>query len=441
MGEFAKRSIRFISIFMALALAAFGLSPASAASAKLGKAELQAAFIKSSKTAMATGMVYTPPAFGGLFSYKMVYAPKNTTMPGNLAVSMTVLGISSAVIYQASQDSALSGNLARVQLTKLNASNSSVYPDEAGLAIGVPNENGETLLEYEVTKPSSNSVHVHMVTSNPSQFDSTEEPTDITSDTTYTITDGLVTRVEESSSDLYMPGDGPQVSEFDFSAKAIKTEFAKAATSWTSTHLDSTTKKLGTKLTAAFMASKKAALKYGVTITDTTTADGGYPQVAIYDPSTKRSVSIAYATKKKLAAVGFSSVPDDIGLSWLNLLGVGIFQNKSIIYNTKTRTYSLTDSRGKKSTVKVDSKSRVIAAKILGGLVPENEKFSYGADKALLKKWSGLTTKAKQLVSWVHAPTSPPARIRRSSLKLAKRSRHHLRTADSANPQASTSQA
>jgi hypothetical protein len=239
-----------------------------------------------------------------------------------------------------------------------------------------------------------------MVISNPSQFDSTEEPTDIISDTSYTITNGLVTRVEETSSDLYMPGDGPQISEFDFSAGAIKTEFAKAATSWTSTHFDATTKKLGTKLTAAFMASKKAALKYGVSITDTTTTDGGYPQVATYDPSTKQSVSVGYTTKKKLAAIGFSSVPDDIGLSWSNLLGVGIFQNKSIAYNTKTRTYTLTDSAGKKSTVKVDSKGRVIAAKILGALVPENKKFSYGVDKALLKKWSGLTTKGKQLVSW-----------------------------------------
>ncbi len=375
-------------------------SPSSAATDRVGNAELQAAYTKSNETIWATGVVFSPPpVLGGFMTYKMVYAPKSTLSPGNVGASVETMGIKTAVVYSMQPGSPLSvGGLGANSIFDSSFSQI-IWPDEDGFLLGEADKYGRTLDEYIVSKPDASNIAVHMSYIDPSQPDENGDPAVLTTDSVFTITNGLITRAERTSANANSLLSGDGVNTFDYSAAGVNREWVLLIDSWKSTHFDSSTLPLATKLTKAYFASEAAARKYGMTITQARTSKAN-ASIATYDASKKKSVIIVWDAKKKPNQVSFSYAPSTISNMWANVLGVDYFKSKSIKYTAKTRTYDLKGQSGSVAKIKLDTKGRIISTSVSGGLMAESRTISYAPSKATITTWGGFGTKGQALISW-----------------------------------------
>ena len=391
------------AVVIAAILATVGgfASPSSAATERVGSAELQAAYTKSNKVILATGVVYSPPAvLGGFMNYKMVFAPKSTLSPGNVGASVETMGIKTAVVYSMEADNPLSvGGLGETSIFDSSFSQI-IWPDEEGFVLGEVDKFGRTLDEYTVSKPDSSTIEVHMSYIEPGQPDEEGNPAVLTTDSVFTITDGLITRAERTSANANSLLSGDGASTFDYSAAGINREWSALLASWKSTHFDSSTSALATKLTKAYVTSEAAARKYGVTISQpwSSKASGA---IATYDASKKKSVIVIFDAKKKPSKVTFSDAPATISGMWANVLGVDYFKSKAIKYTAKTRTYDLKGQSGSVAKIKLDTKGRIISTSVSGGLLPESRTISYAPSKTTIATWGGFGTKGQALIAWL----------------------------------------
>jgi len=389
------------AVVIAAILATVGgfASPSSAATERLGNAELQAAYMASEDAILTTGAVYTPPdLLGGFMSYELVIAPKSTTLPGNYGVGIKTLGMTTSVIVSLQDDNPLAQNSARQGFLPPQQYDI-IFPDEAGLVLGETGSNGVTLKEYEVTKPDSSTIAVHVAKEDTFQTDANGDPQSISTDYVFTLNNGLITQIVQTSdgASSLLSSDG--TAKFDFSASAITSRWAALVASWKSTHFDSSTSALATKLTKAYVTSEAAARKYGVTITETS-KDG--PAVATYDAKTKKSVIVTFDAKKKPYQVGFTNTPGTFKVMWANVLGSDYFKTGAIKYTAKTRTYQLKGQSGTIAKIKLDTKGRIISANLKGpsGL-SQARTVAYVPSKTTLAKWGVFGTKGQELIRWV----------------------------------------
>ena len=388
------------AVVIAAILATVGgfASPSSAATDKLGNAELQAAYNASQDAMLKTGVVYTPSeGLGGFMSFNVVLAPKSNTLPGNFGISISTFGITATVIYSLQEDNPMGIGSSEIG-SLLSQKYDVVYPDEAGLVLGETGSNGETLQEYEVTKPDDSSIAVHMTKLDPSQPDENGDPLSVSTDYVFTLTNGLITQIEQTSdaASSLLSGDG--VSKFEFSAAAITSSWAELVASWKATHFDSTTSALATKLTKAYVDSEAAARKYGVTINENGKT---YKGIATYDAKNKKSAIVTFDSKKKPYRVGFTNAAATLKNMWSNVLGADYFKTGAIKYTAKTRTYDLKGQSGLVAKIKLDTKGRIISTSVKGSIMPETRTIAYTPSKATLAKWGVFTAKGQALIQWV----------------------------------------
>ncbi len=386
------------AVVIAAILAAVGgfASPSSAVTDQLGNSELQAAYTKTEYAMINTGVIYTPPSIlGGIMSYELVLAPKSKLVPGNMGLSLMAFGISSAMIYNFNNGNPMGSSLGAESL--IGQSYEVVYPDDAGWEIGQPTSNGTILEDYEVSMPDDSTYAVHVVKSDLEQTDENGDPILNTTDYVFTVTNGLITRIEQSADTYNSLVSGNTVSTFDFSTKSINSHWATLVASWKATHFDASTSALATKLTKAFTDSETAARKLGVTINETSKSN---PGIATYDAAKKKSVEVIFNSKKIPTAVAFTDAPETLSSMWANVLGTDVFKSKGIKYSAKTRTYDLKGQAGLVAKIKVDSKGRIISTSVEGSL-PETRTVTYSANKTIMAKWGTLGPKSQALVQWV----------------------------------------
>jgi hypothetical protein len=388
------------AVVIAAILATVGgfASPSSAATGRIGNAELQAAYTASQDAMLKTGVVYTPSqSLAGFISFEVVLAPKSTSIPGNFGISISTFGVTATVIYSLQEDNPLGMGDAEFG-SLLSQQYDVVFPDEAGLVLGETASNGQTLDEYSVTKPDASTIAVHITKSDPLEADENGDPLSISTDYVFTLSNGLVTQIEQTSdaASSLMSGDG--VSTFDFSASAIKSHWASLVASWKSTHFDDSTSALATKLTKAYVTSEAAARKYGVTITDT---GKEAPAVATYDSKTKKSVIVTFDAKKKPYRAGFANAPATFKNMWSNVLGADYYKTSAIKYSAKSRTYELKGQSGTIAKIKLDTKGRIISTSVKGSVLPETRTITYAPSKATFAKWGVFTAKGQALIQWL----------------------------------------
>jgi hypothetical protein len=170
------------------------------------------------------------------------------------------------------------------------------------------------------------------------------------------------------------------------------------------------------KLTKAFLTSKQAAAKYGMTISEATKPVSSF---SMYDPKSKRSVSAGYQSGKAVSGVSFSDSTTLFDSMWATVFSFEKYFGKAIKYSAKTRTYTLDGEFNSSAKIQLDAKGRIITFSSSGSpYSSQSRKIRYFVDKALWGKWGNFGPKTQALITWI---TTAKVQLASSKVQFTKR--------------------
>ncbi len=393
---------KLASALVALSMV-LGAGAAQAADQTLADAELKAAYAASNTRASKTGFAVTsPPMVLGVQS-KTIYSPVGNNVPANLAISISVFGISQASLMNVSDSNPLSpfGTSSKINSTgALDSWQKYIDPEALGMAIGQEAPNGRVLEEYAVTRPSAGKIAVRYVDHSETQRDLEGNVVAEASDVVFTLDAGLITSVElTSSADDYVD---EGLTTYEYDVPEVQHEFDKAVMAWKSSHYELASLGMVDRLIKAFNSSKAAALKTGLTMKSTGKALPGF---AIYEPKLKKSVMVQAASGKPVYGLSFVGATSTLDDAFAVTLGIDLFKGAGAVkFSSKTNTYTLKGMGGQATTIKLNSQGRIasVSSVVFGGPSSSiNYTFSYTADKTLWAKWGTLGPTTARLANWI----------------------------------------
>lgn len=396
-----KSFIKKLATVMMASSLVFTAGVAQAADQPLGDAELKAAYVESNILASKSGFVeVSPPLILGMQS-KTVYSPVGNNVPANLAISISILGTTQATLMNLSDSNPLSpfGSLTEITSTDmLGEWKEYIDPESALLSIGQESPSGFVLEDYQVTRPEAGKIAVHFAGHSETEVDLEGNLVAEESDVTFTLTDGLITNVELSTTSEGNLSEG--VTSYEYRVPEIQREFGIAVSAWKSSHFDLSSMATVDRLIKVFKTSQTAALKTGLTVKSTSKSLPGF---ALYEPKTKQSAIVQGATGKPVSGISFAGATDTFADAFSLALGIDVFTGPNgIKFNSKTNTYTLRGSTGQTSTIKVNSLGRITSVtSVLFGGPSMDLTFTYATDKTLWSKWGALGKTTRLLAEWV----------------------------------------